>query len=69
LDLENTVKIDTNPSCGVTTGEGTTAVNTLDTRVHQSSHNAATKEYAYAHDDHLLHHNIATNTSDDSIYI
>ena len=56
LDLEDNIKMDTNPSYGVTTGDRTTASKP---KAHQSSHNAATKDYdyAYVHDDRLLHHN------------
>ena len=62
LDLEDTIKMDTNPSYGVTTGDRTTASKP------KSSHNATTKDYdyAYVHDDHLLYHNKATSTIEDS---
>ena len=54
--FEDTIKKDVNP---VTTEDSRTAT-------HQPSHNA-TKEYdyAYTNDDHLLHHNKATNTFGD----
>ena len=60
LDLEDGIKMDANPSYRVTTRDRTTA--------HQSSHDATTKDYdyAYVHDDHLLHHNKANSTIEDS---
>ena len=60
LDLEDGIKMDTNPSYGLTTGDRTT--------IHQSSHNATTNDYdyAYTHDDHLLHHNKANSTIEES---
>ena len=66
LDLKDSTKMETNPSYGVTTGDRTTASKP---KVHQSSHNATTKDYdyAYVHDDHLLHHNKATSTIEDSM--
>jgi len=65
LELEGTIKIDTNPSYGVTTGDRTTTFNISDTKAQQSSHDATTKEYDYAcvHDDHLLHHNTAASSA------
>ena len=65
--LEDTIKMDTNPSYGVTTSEDrATAFST--TKVDHSSHATTTEEYdyAYAQDDHLLHHTTA-NTTDDKI--
>ena len=55
--LEDTIKKDTNP---ITTEDSRT-------KTHQPSHNAITKEYdyAYTHDDDLLHHNRAANTFGD----
>jgi len=60
LDLEDAIKMDTNPSYGVTTGDRSIA--------HQSSHDATTKEYDYAYvpDNHLLHHNKANSTIENS---
>ena len=65
LELEGTIKLDTNPSYGVTTRDSTTAINTSDTKAHQSSNNTTTTEYGYAymHDHHLLHHNTAASAS------
>ena len=62
LDLEGNIKMDTNPSYGVTTGDKTTASKP---KAHQSSHNATTKDYdyAYVHNDHLLNHNKAITGS------
>ena len=67
LDLEDTIKMKTNPSYGVATGDRTAALNVPDTKANHSSHNAAIKDYDYAYtqDDHLLHHNMANNTSGD----
>ena len=64
LDLEDTIKMDTNPSYGVTTGDRKTAFNSSDSMTHQPSHNTRTNEYDYAnvHDDYLLHHSTAVNT-------
>ena len=68
--LKDTIKMDTNPSYGVTTGENrATAFSTnSDTKAHHSSHDATTKQYdyAFAHDDHLLHQNIAASTTGDA---
>ena len=69
-----TIKMDANPSYGVSTGEGrATSFNTTitkfdDAKVHQSSHNATNKQcdYDYAYDDQLLHHNTTTNATDSS---
>ena len=62
---EDTIKMDTNPSYGVNTREdrATTFNATSDTKAHQSSHDATTKQYdyAYVHDDHLLHHSKPSN--------
>ena len=69
-DLDGSIKIDTNPSYGVTTGEDKAVVfsTTSDTKADHSSHDATTEEYdyAYAHDNHLLHHNTAANTTGDT---
>ena len=66
---DGTIKLDTNPSYGVNTREDrATAFNaTSDAKAHQSSHDATTKQYdyAYVHDDHLLHHNTPSNATDD----
>ena len=66
---EDTIKMDTNPSYGVNTGEdrATTFNATSDTKAHQSSHDATTKQYdyAYVHDDHILHHSKPSNATDD----
>ena len=68
-DLEDTIKMDTNPSYGVTTGKDRTTVfsTTADTKAGHSSHDATTAEYdyPYAQNDHLLHHNTTANTTDD----
>ena len=66
---EGTIKMNTNPSYGVNTREdrATTFNATSDTKAHQSSHDATTKQYdyAYVHDDHLLHHSKPSNDTDD----
>ena len=66
---EGTIKMETNPSYGVNTREDrATAFNaTSDTKAHQSSHDATTKQYDYAnvHDDHLVHHSKPSNATDD----
>ena len=65
-DLEDTIKMDTNPSYGLTTGEDRATAFSA-TKADHSSH-ATTEEYdyAYAQDDHLLHHNTTANTTDDN---
>ena len=67
---DGTIKMDTNPSYGVNAREdrATTFNNViLDTKAHQSSHDATTKQYdyAYVHDDHILHHSKPSNATDD----
>ena len=66
---EGIIKMETNPSYGVSTREDrATAFNaTSDTKAHQSSHDATTKQYdyAYVYDDHLLHHSKPSNATDD----
>ena len=66
---EGTIKMETNPSYRVNTREDrATMFNaTSDTEAHQSSHDATTKQYdyAYVHDDHLLHHSKPPNATDD----
>ena len=72
LELEGTIKIDANPSYGVTTGDRTTAFNASNTKAYQSSHDATVKDYdyAYTHDDRLLHNNIgASVTKKDSTQV
>ena len=67
---EGTSKMDTNPSYGVNVKENR-AKNfnnvILDTKAHQSSHDATNKQYdyAYVHDDHLLHYSKPSNATDD----
>jgi len=65
-DLGGTIKMDTNPSYGVSRGEDTSAfsetVTKSDTKAHQSSHNATTEQYDYVRGD-FLHQNTATNTT------
>ena len=67
--LEDIIKMDTNPSYGINTREDrATPFNaTSDTKAHQSSHDATTKQYdyAYVNDDHLLHHSKPSNAIDD----
>ena len=67
--LEDTIKMDINPSYGVNTKEdrATTFNATSNTKAHQSLHDATTKQYdyAYVHDDHLLHHSKPSNVTDD----
>ena len=64
-DLDESIKMDTNPSCGV---GAITFSATLDIIADRSSHDATTEEYdyAYAHDDHLLHHKTAASTTGDT---
>ena len=69
----DTIKMHTNPSYrhGLTVGEDrATAFSTTaaDTKASHSSHDATTEEYdyAYAQDDHLLHHNTTADTTDDT---
>ena len=66
---EGTIKMETSPSYGVNTREDrATLFNaTSDTEAHQSSHDATTKQYdyAYVHNDHLLHHSKPSNATDD----
>ena len=62
-ELKGTIKMDINPSYGVTTGDRTTAFNTSDTKAHQSSQNTTTNENDYAYDDHPLHHSTAACTT------
>ena len=59
--LEDTIKMDTNPSYGVTTGDIATAFSA------HSDTKATTKQcdYDYVCDDRLLHHNMGANTTDD----
>ena len=66
-ELEDTIKMDTNPSYGVNTQEERAAATGSDT-THQSSHDATTEQYDYAcvRGDHLLHHNTSANTTGDA---
>ena len=66
-NLEDTIKMDTNPSYGVNIQEERAAATGSDT-AHQSSHDATTEQYDYAYvqDDHLLHHNTSANTTGDA---
>ena len=62
--LEDTIKMDTNPSYGVTTGgDRATAFST------HSDTKATTKQYDYDYvcDDRLLHHITAANTTSDDV--
>ena len=69
-DLDESMEMTTNPSYRVTTGEDRATVfgTTSDTKADHSSHDATTEEYdyAYAHDDHLLHHNTPVSTTGDT---
>ena len=61
-DLDGSIKIDTNPSYGVTTGgDRATAFSA------HSDTKATTKQYDYDYvsDDRLLHHNVTANTTGD----
>ena len=60
--LDDTIKMDTNPSYGVTTGDRATAFS-----AHSADTKATSKQYDYdcVCDDHLLHHNTAANTTGD----
>ena len=61
-NLEDTIKMDTNPSYGVSTGEDReTAFSTTVT----NSDTTKQYDYDYVHDDHLLHHNTPANTTGD----
>ena len=67
----DTIKMHTNPSYGLTTGEDrATAFSTTsaDTKAGHSSCATTTEEYDYAYvqDNHLLHHNTTANTTDDT---
>ena len=67
--LNTDVTIDHNPSYEITkpnTADNRTVTNS-DTKAHQSSCGATTKQYDYDYvrDDHLLHHNTATNITGD----
>ena len=66
-ELEGTIKMQTNPSYGVSVQEERVAATGSDT-AHQSSHDAMTEQYDYAcvQDDHLLHHNTSANTTGDA---
>ena len=57
--LEDSIKMDTNPSYGVTTGDIATAFS-----AHSADTKATTKQYDYDYVcyDRLLHHNMAVNT-------
>ena len=60
--LDDTIKMDTNPSYGLTTGDRATAFS-----AHSADTKATTKQYDYDYvcDDRLLHHNMAANTTGD----
>ena len=62
-DLDDTIKMDTNPSYGVTTGEDRAAAFSA----HSADTKATSKQYDYDYvcDDRLLHHNTAANTTGD----
>ena len=66
-ELEDNIKMQTNPSYGVSVQEERAAATGSDT-AHQSSHDATTEQYDYAcvQDDHLLHHNTSANTTGDA---
>ena len=66
-ELEDTIKMQTNPSYGVNIQEERAAATGSDT-AHQSSHDATTEQYDYAcvRGDHLLHHNTSANTTGDA---
>ena len=61
-DLEDTFKMDTNPSYGVATGEDRATAFSA-----HSDTKATAKQYDYDYvcDDHLLHHNMGANTTGD----
>ena len=65
--LEDTIKMDTNPSYGVNIQEERAAAAGLDT-THQSSYDVTAEQYDYAlvQDDHLLHHNTSANATSDA---
>ena len=67
-ELENTIKMDTNPSYRVNIQEERAAATGSDTKPHQPSLDATTEQYDYAcvQDDHLLHHNTSANTTGDA---
>ena len=60
--------MDTNPSYELGEDRATAFSITSDTKADHSSHDATTEEYdyAYAHDDHLLHHNTPVSTTGDT---
>ena len=60
-NLEDTIKMDTNPSHRVTGKERETAFSTIVT----NSDTAKQYNFDYVHDDHLLHHNTLANATGD----
>ena len=66
-NLEDNIKMDTNPSYGVNIQEEKAAATDLDT-AHQSSHDTITEQYDYAcvRGDDLLHHNMSAITTADA---
>ena len=69
----DTIKMHTNPSYGLTTGEDratafSSTSESADTKAGHSSHATTTEEhdYVYAQDDHLLHQNTTVNATDDT---
>ena len=70
-DLDGSIEMDTNPSYGVGEDRTTVFSTTSDTKAGRSLYDATTEEYdyAYAHDDHLLHHNTTANITTRSPYL
>ena len=66
-NLEDNIKMDTNPSYGVNIQEKKATAMDIDT-AHQLSHDTTTEQYDYAcvQGDHLLHHNTSAITNDDA---
>jgi len=84
-DLDKTIKLDINPSYGISRGKDKTTVafsetvTKSNTKAHDSSHNATITQcnYDYVHDDRFLHqdpnyettHDVTTCQQDDTLYI
>jgi len=72
-DLDKTIKLDINPSYGISRGKDratsvfSETVTKFNTKAHDSSHNGtiAQCDYDYVHDDHFLCRNVATNAASD----
>jgi len=73
-DLHAAIKLDINPSYGISRGKDRATpasietVTKSNTKAHDSSHNATIVlcGYDYVHDDHFLRQNVATNAASDT---